>query len=161
MQRSHWNGYEWIISIAEGDSPARQRFTLLHEFKHIIDHGHTHTGSTPGVIAGVASPLPSKPSRPPTTSLAAPSCPVAPSRAHGATACSELRTWPSTSASVWLPLKCASTKPAWLANVTPSHRSGRRVARGQSEHRAGNPSASRSPDRATHEGDGHDRTAGR
>lgn len=37
---SHWNGREWIITIARGDSPARQRFTLLHEFKHIIDHGH-------------------------------------------------------------------------------------------------------------------------
>ncbi len=45
---SHWNGYEWIISIAEGDSPARQRFTLLHEFKHIIDHGHTHRLYTGG-----------------------------------------------------------------------------------------------------------------
>ena len=38
---SHWNGREWIIAIAVGDSPARQRFTLLHEFKHVVDHGHT------------------------------------------------------------------------------------------------------------------------
>lgn len=38
---SHWNGREWIIAIAVGDSPARQRFTLLHEFKHIVDHGQT------------------------------------------------------------------------------------------------------------------------
>lgn len=38
---SHWNGQDWIIAIARDDSPARQRFTLLHEFKHIIDHGHT------------------------------------------------------------------------------------------------------------------------
>lgn len=38
---SHWNGHEWVISIAKGDSPARQRFTLLHEFKHVIDHGQT------------------------------------------------------------------------------------------------------------------------
>lgn len=36
---SHWNGHEWVITIAVGDSPARQRFTLLHEFKHIADHG--------------------------------------------------------------------------------------------------------------------------
>ena len=52
---SHWNGREWIISIAEGDSPARQRFTLLHEFKHIIDHGYAHrlyTGSNrPGGLS--------------------------------------------------------------------------------------------------------------
>ena len=39
---SHWNGREWVIAIAGGDSLARQRFTLLHEFKHIIDHGQIH-----------------------------------------------------------------------------------------------------------------------
>jgi hypothetical protein len=38
---SHWNGHRWIIALARSDSPARQRFTLLHEFKHILDHGHT------------------------------------------------------------------------------------------------------------------------
>lgn len=38
---SHWNGHEWVITIAKGDGPARQRFTLLHEFKHVIDHGYT------------------------------------------------------------------------------------------------------------------------
>lgn len=38
---SHWNGHKWIVTIASGDSPARQRFTLLHEFKHVADHGHT------------------------------------------------------------------------------------------------------------------------
>lgn len=37
---SHWNGQRWIITLAGSDGPARQRFTLLHEFKHIIDHGH-------------------------------------------------------------------------------------------------------------------------
>lgn len=36
---SHWNGRQWIICLNTEDSPARQRFTLLHEFKHIIDHG--------------------------------------------------------------------------------------------------------------------------
>jgi Zn-dependent peptidase ImmA (M78 family) len=39
---SHWNGREWIIAIARGDRPARQRSTLLHEFKHIVDHGRAH-----------------------------------------------------------------------------------------------------------------------
>lgn len=39
---SHWNGTEWIICLGSGDPEVRQRFTLLHEFKHIIDHGHTH-----------------------------------------------------------------------------------------------------------------------
>lgn len=38
---SHWNGHEWVIAINTSDSPARQRFTLLHEYKHVIDHGAT------------------------------------------------------------------------------------------------------------------------
>lgn len=36
---SHWNGQQWIITINGDDPLVRQRFTLLHEFKHIIDHG--------------------------------------------------------------------------------------------------------------------------
>ena len=39
---SHWNGREWVIAIARSDSLARQRFTLMHEFKHVIDHGMTN-----------------------------------------------------------------------------------------------------------------------
>ena len=39
---SHWNGQEWIICLNHDDPEVRQRFTLLHEFKHIIDHGQTH-----------------------------------------------------------------------------------------------------------------------
>lgn len=38
---SHWNGTCWIITINATDSLVRQRFTLLHEFKHVLDHGHT------------------------------------------------------------------------------------------------------------------------
>lgn len=38
---SHWNGTTWIITINAGDPPTRQRFTALHEFHHIICHGHT------------------------------------------------------------------------------------------------------------------------
>ena len=37
---SHWDGQAWVISLNAADSLTRQRFTLLHEFKHIIDHGH-------------------------------------------------------------------------------------------------------------------------
>lgn len=36
---SHWTGQHWLITLNTGDSPARRRFTLLHEFKHIVDHG--------------------------------------------------------------------------------------------------------------------------
>lgn len=38
---SYWNGSDWVLAISASDSLARQRFTLLHEFKHIIDHGST------------------------------------------------------------------------------------------------------------------------
>lgn len=37
---SHWTGNDWLIAINSADSLPRQRFTLLHEFKHIVDHGH-------------------------------------------------------------------------------------------------------------------------
>jgi Zn-dependent peptidase ImmA (M78 family) len=39
---SYWNGREWVIGINRSEPETRQRFTLLHEFKHIIDHGRTH-----------------------------------------------------------------------------------------------------------------------
>jgi Zn-dependent peptidase ImmA (M78 family) len=35
-----WNGENWLILINAYDNPWRQRFTLAHEFKHIIDHPH-------------------------------------------------------------------------------------------------------------------------
>lgn len=35
-----WNRQHqtWIIRLRATDSPSRQRFTLLHEFKHVVDH---------------------------------------------------------------------------------------------------------------------------
>lgn len=39
---SFWNGRSWIIAVSASEPPTRQRFTLLHEFKHIIDHGATN-----------------------------------------------------------------------------------------------------------------------
>lgn len=33
---------EWVVYLNRIDSWRRQRFTLFHEFKHIIDHGHRH-----------------------------------------------------------------------------------------------------------------------
>ncbi|MBA2715560.1 MAG: ImmA/IrrE family metallo-endopeptidase [Propionibacteriales bacterium] len=38
---SHWSGHAWVITLNEGEAWVRQRFTLMHEFKHIIDHGQT------------------------------------------------------------------------------------------------------------------------
>lgn len=38
---SHWSGTEWIIALHSREPSVRQRFTLMHEFKHILDHGQT------------------------------------------------------------------------------------------------------------------------
>ncbi len=39
---SFWNGHAWVICLNHGEPTTRQRFTLLHEFKHVIDHDRTH-----------------------------------------------------------------------------------------------------------------------
>lgn len=39
---SYWNGQHWVIVLSRKEPAVRQRFTLLHEFKHIVDHGHTN-----------------------------------------------------------------------------------------------------------------------
>ncbi|QSZ50074.1 ImmA/IrrE family metallo-endopeptidase [Arthrobacter sp. D5-1] len=35
---SFWNGSNWIIQLNKYESYSRQRFTLAHEYKHIVDH---------------------------------------------------------------------------------------------------------------------------
>ncbi len=50
---SYWDGQAWIVCLNQTEPATRQRFTLLHEYKHIIDHGSTDrmfTGS-PGRVA--------------------------------------------------------------------------------------------------------------
>jgi Zn-dependent peptidase ImmA (M78 family) len=45
---SYWNGENWVICLNRREPETRQRFTLLHEYKHILDHGRTrqlYTGS--------------------------------------------------------------------------------------------------------------------
>lgn len=39
---SYWNGHDWIIGLNRAEPRTRQRFTLLHEYKHIVDHGRAH-----------------------------------------------------------------------------------------------------------------------
>lgn len=41
---SFWNRRRrtWVIQVSRSDSTCRCRFTLAHEFKHIIDHGRQH-----------------------------------------------------------------------------------------------------------------------
>jgi Zn-dependent peptidase ImmA (M78 family) len=36
---SFWDGQTWVVFLNETEATTRQRFTLLHEFKHIMDHG--------------------------------------------------------------------------------------------------------------------------
>jgi hypothetical protein len=36
---SFWNGSSWVIQVSADEPATRQRFTLFHEYKHIIDHG--------------------------------------------------------------------------------------------------------------------------
>lgn len=40
---SRWTGQRWEIAIAAHEPLGRQRFTVLHEFKHVIDHAVRHT----------------------------------------------------------------------------------------------------------------------
>jgi predicted transcriptional regulator len=35
---AHWDGSTWVLTINTSESPTRQRFSMMHEFKHIIDH---------------------------------------------------------------------------------------------------------------------------
>lgn len=35
---SQWSKGRWLIGINEDDAPVRRRFTLAHEFKHVLDH---------------------------------------------------------------------------------------------------------------------------
>jgi hypothetical protein len=37
-----WDGSYWIITLNAGEFDLRQRFSLLHEYKHIIDHPTRH-----------------------------------------------------------------------------------------------------------------------
>lgn len=38
---TYWNGEAWVIGINSHEPLTRQRFTILHEYKHIVDHGST------------------------------------------------------------------------------------------------------------------------
>lgn len=39
---AHWNGRHWIITVNADEPLARQRFSLMHEFKHVLDHTTKH-----------------------------------------------------------------------------------------------------------------------
>lgn len=35
---AHWNGHNWIITVNADEPIFRQRFSVMHEFKHVLDH---------------------------------------------------------------------------------------------------------------------------
>src|SRR5207302_7587391 len=35
---AHWDGRFWVITVDADEHPLRQRFSLMHEFKHVLDH---------------------------------------------------------------------------------------------------------------------------
>ena len=39
---AHWNSRHWIITINADEPIARQRFSVMHEFKHVLDHTTRH-----------------------------------------------------------------------------------------------------------------------
>lgn len=39
---TYWDGSAWRITLNALESPARQRFSLVHEYKHIVDHNAVH-----------------------------------------------------------------------------------------------------------------------
>ncbi len=46
---SYWDGQAWVIALNILEPDTRQHFTLMHEYKHILDHGHVerlYTGTT-------------------------------------------------------------------------------------------------------------------
>jgi Zn-dependent peptidase ImmA (M78 family) len=35
---AHWDGRHWVITVNADEHALRQRFSLMHEFKHVVDH---------------------------------------------------------------------------------------------------------------------------
>lgn len=39
---AHWDGRFWLILVSADEHPCRQRFSAMHEFKHVLDHATKH-----------------------------------------------------------------------------------------------------------------------
>ena len=39
---AHWEAPSWVVRVNASDSTCRQRFSLMHEFKHVLDHPFQH-----------------------------------------------------------------------------------------------------------------------
>lgn len=39
---TYWDGEEWVVTIRAVEPPGRKRFSVMHEFKHVLDHPTRH-----------------------------------------------------------------------------------------------------------------------
>ena len=39
---AHWDGGSWVLTVNAAEFSLRQRFSLMHEFKHVLDHPTRH-----------------------------------------------------------------------------------------------------------------------
>jgi len=39
---AHWDGGSWVLTVNAAEFSLRQRFSVLHEFKHVLDHPTHH-----------------------------------------------------------------------------------------------------------------------
>lgn len=39
---AHWDGQDWIITVNAAEYDLRQRYTICHEYKHLLDHPVRH-----------------------------------------------------------------------------------------------------------------------
>lgn len=39
---AHWDGNHWVITLNAAEYKLRQRFSIMHEYKHIVDHPTRH-----------------------------------------------------------------------------------------------------------------------
>lgn len=39
---AHWDGSNWVLNVNASEYDLRQRFSVLHEFKHVVDHTVRH-----------------------------------------------------------------------------------------------------------------------
>lgn len=39
---AHWDGSNWVLTINASEFELRQRFSIMHEFKHVLDHPFCH-----------------------------------------------------------------------------------------------------------------------
>ena len=39
---AHWDGGSWVLTVNAAEFDRRQRFSVMHEFKHVLDHPTRH-----------------------------------------------------------------------------------------------------------------------